>query len=137
MTVYYIPCADFANLGIAIKKIEFLKETKIDSYIYGTSEIIWTYGEYLIENKSPNFFRKQKLKNTIEEAIDELYLQVDHLMVILENRKIETIANVKIAEEILEEEKKTAKASAREHKIASNIFKNLDILKHLERKGIV
>lgn len=136
MAVYYMACTDFANIGIAIKVVEELRKIN-DSFIYGKSKIVWTFGTYDLVNRTPSFFKLDTLDLTLEGAISRLYLHIDRLMVILENRKAETVQNVKLAEEILEGERLLAKETARELKIATNIFKNVDIRQYLRRNGML
>lgn len=136
MTIYYLACIDYLHIGIAIKKIEFVKKIN-ENYISGKFEIIWKYGNYGFEEKGKSFFKLNNLKPSLEKAVEDSYLHIEKLMVILVNRKSETIQNVKIAEEILDAEKRTAKETSRELKIATNIFKNLDIRKQLEWSGLI
>lgn len=135
MTTYYLACTDFAQIGAAIKKIKFIKEINED-FIMGHSEIIWTHGNYDIVNVSPSPFRLNMLEKSLDDAIDKMYKKIDQMMTIVENRKTETLENVKLAEEILKAEKQTAIEAAKAYKKTTNTFKNLDIRRMLEKRGI-
>lgn len=137
---YYYAAIDSGNLGLALFKIKFIKEapTKNLKFIYGEPELLWVFGGYNLEDKDKaNFFRADKLHDDLTQAIERLYSLIDNLNEILELRKSSAMENVKYAEEFLNEEKKNAQEAIKKYKRFTNSFKNLNIERILENKGII
>lgn len=131
---YYIHTSK-KPLGFFIQKIKIIKE-KNPNYILGQPETLLKWGEIKISAQE-NFFRKSLLFQSLEEAVEQLYYQLDNILINLKNHKKSYIENIKIIENMLAEEKRLAKTASRDYKIYVNQIKNLNIPKLLENKGIV
>jgi hypothetical protein len=136
---YYLAYVNYRNFGIAIKKINFIKEIQPGSnFICGMPEIIWHFGNVdTEENQRPTFYNRNNLHEKLEDCVAKLYTSIDKLIESMKNRHDGNLQNIKIAEDILREEKEEALKSGKELKRVSNSLKNLNIEKQLERLGII
>lgn len=126
---------NLSTIGFAIQEIEILKELGTTHYSVN-AETIWKWGD--IDPKTGNnFIRRDLIFSSIDQAVEYLNSKIDSLCMILDKRKQQTLQNIEIAKDILEEEKAAAKEAARNHKIYSSKLKNLDIKLDLERRGIL
>ena len=135
MKKHYYPVYDLRNIGFALQEVEIIKEVRRTHYSV-TAKTIWSWG--VIDPKiGNNFVRKTRVCETLDEALDVLNQRVEELCQILESRKKDTLQNVLLAKEILQEEKREAKEAGRRFKTYSSRLKNLDIKYDLEKRGLL